>query len=86
METFLSFLKTLPQQTWKAFNTILGSQWKDWESSYKAGQVFALLWNLGALILDSNFAKGLRLRNERLINHILRVLKRDRGKNFFHRL
>ena len=39
------FLKNVPDQTWKAFNTKYGPQQKDQESSYQVGQILALFGN-----------------------------------------
>ena len=39
------------EQTWKAFNTKCGPQWKDQESSYQARKFLVLFCKLVVLIL-----------------------------------
>ena len=57
---YFAFLKNVLDQTWKVFNTKLGPQWKDWESSHQVKQILALFCKLVIWILGSNCVKGLR--------------------------
>ena len=57
----LIFLKTIVDQTWKAFNTEFGPQSKDQESSYWVRQFLALFCIVVALTLGWNCVKGLRV-------------------------
>ena len=47
---YFIFLKNILNQTWKAFNTKFGPQWKDRKSSYQVRQVLAVFCKLVALI------------------------------------
>ena len=57
---FIFFRKSILDQTWKAFNTKFGPQWKNRESSYQVRQVLVLFCKLAALILGENCGKSLR--------------------------
>ena len=48
---YFIFLSNVLDQTWKAFNTKFGPQWKGRESSYQVRQSLAFFWKLVALIL-----------------------------------
>ena len=57
---YFIFLKKVPEQTWKAFNTKLGPPGKDRKRSYEVTQILAHFYKLGALILNQNCVKSLR--------------------------
>ena len=59
---FIFFKKNILDQTWKAFNTKFGPQWKNRESSYQVRQVLVLFCKLAALILGENCGKALDLQ------------------------
>ena len=54
---YFIFLNVL-NQFWKSFDTKFGPQSKNLISSYQVRQNLALFWNLVALILGWNYAKG----------------------------
>ena len=59
---FFIFLKNVLNQTWQAFNTKFGPQWKDRERSHQVRQILALVCILVELILDWNCTKALELQ------------------------
>ena len=56
---YFIFLKNILKPTWNRFNNKFWSQSKCLQTSYQVRQVWALLWNLIALILNWNCVKCL---------------------------
>ena len=48
---YFIFLKNVPDQAWKSFNTKFGAQWKDPKNSYQVRQDLPLFCKLIALSL-----------------------------------
>ena len=66
--------KNVLDQTWKAFNTKFGSQWKDWESNYQVRQILALFLKIKCYNFWTKIVKK---------NQIWRGLGQVRSKKLF---
>ena len=82
---FFIFLKTGLNQTWNAFNTKFGRQWKDRKRSYRVSETFAHFCNLIAPNFALNSVKSLRVSKIVTKNNFKWVWQELESKKCFQR-